>query len=302
MSISIDFDRGRRAAQTLYHAFATTGIHGRTDMPEDEPPGGVQHGSPEHALFITLTVAIDYQRDAPALWDSSRRTWQDPETQYLFVPRLLHEAPAAKIAQDMQRYGLSRKPQKDSHIWRTVGVTLHKKWNGDPRRFLADCGWAAPTILDRLRSDSHVYNGRFVPDYPYLRGPKIGPLWLRMLRDNVSMAELTDLDKVPIPVDIHVARATLCLGVVRGKFDGPMTELFKHVRTAWTGSVVGLSADSRPMIALDVDEPLWHLSKYGCARRKEAGRQCPMLGTCEAVEYCVPGTITMTKQRVGMDT
>jgi len=43
---------------------------------------------------------------------------------------------------------------------------------------------------------------------------------LRMLRDNVGIKKLKNLDKVPIPVGIQVARATLAIGVVRGKFNG----------------------------------------------------------------------------------
>ena len=202
----------------------------------------------------------------------------------------------------MQRYGLSKKPKQDAHIWRTVGVTFFKKWGGDPRGFLADCAWSAPAILHRLRDGSHYYNQRPVEDYPFLRGPKIGPLWLRMLRDNVGIGKLSDLDEVPIPVDIHVARATLCLGVVRGRFRGSLTEVFEHVRQAWSESVVGLSVESRPMIALDLDEPLWHLSKYGCTKRPGDGSQCPMLSTCEAAEFCKSGSITIAKQNIEMNT
>ncbi len=178
MTIQIDADRGSRAAKLLHRAFTTTGIHGRTDMPEDVVPEGVERGSLEHILFITLAVSIDYQRDAPALWESARRTHEDLETRYLFVPECLHETPRTKVAQDLQRYGLSKKRKRDAHIWRTVGVTFFKKWGGAPKLFLADCGWDASVILQRLRDDSHFYNKRLVPDYPYLRGPKIGPLWL----------------------------------------------------------------------------------------------------------------------------
>jgi hypothetical protein len=44
-AITIDVARGRSAAEVLHHAFATTGIHGHTEMPEDLPPAGVERGS-----------------------------------------------------------------------------------------------------------------------------------------------------------------------------------------------------------------------------------------------------------------
>lgn len=40
MSVRIDAERGENAAALLYHSFATTGIHGQTEMPEDAAPIG----------------------------------------------------------------------------------------------------------------------------------------------------------------------------------------------------------------------------------------------------------------------
>ena len=229
VSIVIDAKRGKKVAGLLYNSFTTKGIHGRMDMPEDVVPSGVVRGSLEHTLFITLTVSIDYQRDALLLWESSRKSLQDPDTRYLFDPRLLYEIPLRKTVEDMQKYGLSKKPYKDANIWRTVGVSFFKKWEGDPRNFLQSCDWDSLVILKHLRDDKHLYGGRFVSDYPYLRGPKIAPLWLRMLRDNIGMTQLRSLEKVPIPVDIHVARATLATGVVRGNLKLRLGELFQYI-------------------------------------------------------------------------
>jgi hypothetical protein len=139
MSIVIDNERGKKVAEHLYNSFTTKGIHGRTDMPEDITPNNVVRGSLDRIFFITLTVSIDYQRDAPSLWESSRKTFDDPETRYLFGPKLLHETPFRKIVEDMQKYKLSKKPQKDANIWRTVGVTFYKKYEGKPRNFLKNC-------------------------------------------------------------------------------------------------------------------------------------------------------------------
>lgn len=80
MSILIDSTKGRAVADLLYRLFSSTGIRGSTEMPEDIIPAGVDKGSLEHLLFVTLTVAIDYQRDAPQLWEASRESFTDPET------------------------------------------------------------------------------------------------------------------------------------------------------------------------------------------------------------------------------
>ena len=300
--LKIDADRGKLLAELLYDAFATTGILGNSEMPEDILPAGINKGSLEHLLFITLTVSIDYQRDANVMWAVSRKTYEDPEMRYLFDPASLHNTRSKQIEQDMQKYGLSKKFKKDPNIWRTVGVTFLKKYNGNPMNFLEDCGWDSPVILNRLKSGTHIYNKKEVPDFPYLRGNKIGSLWLRMLRDNVGIKKLKKLDRVPIPVDIHVARSTLAVGVVRGTFSGKLDDLFEIVRQAWFESVRGLRVKNRPMIALDVDEPLWHLSKYGCTKRDKKTGECSKIRRCEAKEYCIPGAININSNHIEMRT
>ncbi len=172
MSLEIDCERGREAAELLFGAFLGSGIFGRTEMPEDILPEGVTRGSIEHLLFITLTVSIDYQRDAVAMWESSRKSCTDPETGWLYDLELLSASKPKQVVETMHKHGLSKKTRKDAHIWRTVGTTFFKKWNGDPRNFLADCGWEATTILGRLKGDTHIYNKRDRNDYPYLRGIK----------------------------------------------------------------------------------------------------------------------------------
>ena len=302
LSLKINSKKGKKVAQQLHNCFSTTGILGNTEMPEDILPIGMKRGSLEHLMFITLTVAIDYQRDANALWLVSRMTWEDPKTQYLFNPKALHRTPPRIVTNDMQKYGLSKKQKKDANIWRTVGVTFLKKWEGNPINFLESCAWDSIVVLNHLKSDTHLYAGKSVPDYPYLRGDKIGPLWLRMLRDNVGIAKLKNLEHVPIPVDIHVARATLATGILRGQFSGNLGELFRHVRGVWFESVRGLKAKNRNMIALDVDEPLWHLSKYGCTHRKKDTGRCHLIAECEAGDFCVKGKVKIEKTQVELDT
>jgi hypothetical protein len=293
MAVIIDSDRGRKAAALLFNAFSTTGIHGHTDMPEDILPLSLERGSLEHILFITLTVSIDYQRDATDLWQRSRQTFNDPSTRYLFDPKALQTTPLPMIIKDMQKYRLSRKPQKDASIWSTVGMTFQKKWQGDPRYFLKSYGWQALHILDHLRGDVHPSGETQVPDFPYLRGAKIGPLWLRMLRDNAGISEIQHLDQVPIPVDIHIGRATLALGIVRGWYSGGFSDLFESIRKAWFESVSNLQVGNRPMIALDVDEPLWHLSHFGCTSRDKQTGSCPLISSCEAKGFCISGKINI---------
>ncbi len=294
MDISIDPEKARKAARKLYDSFNANGIHGRNDMPEDILPNGVERGSLDHLLFITFTTSIDYMRDANSLWEVSRKTFEDPNTRYLYQPSELIRKSLNQIIADMQVHKLSKKINQDAITWRTIGITLYQKWGGDPRKFLESCVWDNLVILKRLEDDSHLEAGKRTPDFPFLKGPKISSLWIRMLRDNIGITHLKKFDEVPIPVDIHIARATLTLGIVRGKYEGNLSNLFPDIRKAWFEIVKGLLIDGRLMIALDLDEPLWHLSRYGCTFRDKLSGECPVIYRCEMNEYCIPGKIDIT--------
>ncbi|MHC1588685.1 MAG: hypothetical protein ACXQS1_02575, partial [Methermicoccaceae archaeon] len=97
-------------------------------------------------------------------------------------------------------------------------------------------------------------------------------------------------------------RATLTTGVVRGQFAGSLSELFEYVRQAWFESVRGLRVRDREMIDLDMDEPLWHLSKYGCTKRDKITGYCPLYSRCEASEFCVRGMVRVENDRVELST
>jgi len=303
MILQANNERGKKLAELLYREFLNGGIHGRTDMAEDEPPEGVAKGSIEHLCFITFTVAIDYMRDAPTLWNNSRRTFSDPETRYLFYPKKLEQAGFGKVVIDMQKHGLSKKPERDANIWYTMGKSFSEKWGGEPRNLIQKCDWDAIKILASLKNDNHYSEGIFKPDFPNLRGPKIGPLWIRMLRDNIGITKIINLDQVPLPVDIHIARATMTTGVLRGQYTGNLEKIFPEIRSAWAESVKGLSVKGRPMIALDIDEPLWHLSKYGCSgNRDKMSGICSAFDRCEAKDFCIKGKIKIEGPSVGIYT
>jgi hypothetical protein len=119
------------SCRNLFESFRKKSIPGRNEMPEDEPPPGVEDGSLDHVLSIRQTVAIDPQRDDDALWESSRKTFADAETRYVFDPGRGACEPK-RVRADLSKYGVSKKPRKDRDICRTVAITFHKKWRKIP--------------------------------------------------------------------------------------------------------------------------------------------------------------------------
>jgi hypothetical protein len=294
-NLHVDVERARHVVEYLYSTFAGggSGIFGERSMPEDILPAGLSQGSREHINFLTLTISVDYMRDALELWRSARRAWSEAGTRYLFEPSIVEQTAIEQLRNDLVRTGIALRPTRDGNAWSAISRTLSRKWNADVKSFLSNCGFHGPTILARLHSDGESSALGWAPDFPLLRGPKIGPLWVRTLRDN-ALLELSGLENVPIPVDVHVMRATLCSGAIRGRYSGSPEKLKHAVRDVWRIATKDLRhPDGRSMIPLDIDEPLWTLSRLGCSSRGNGAlAPCPL--GCPLAPGCVDGFIKIT--------
>jgi hypothetical protein len=279
MPLSTDPERALRAGEMLLEAYRAGSILGPFSMPEDLLPPGVELGSRDHLHFITLTVAIDYMRDADALWAAGRATYADEATCYLFDPSRVAATPFDVVSQDMQKYRLSKKPQKDARIWRDICVTLDRSFGGEVYNLLQHGKFQAPLLLATIR------NPRY--SFPYLKGAKIGPLWLRMLADTWRGQPIRGMAELPIAVDIHVAKATVMTGGVSGPFSGPFQELKQAVVDVWFDACEGTNH-----FPLEFDRMLWLLSRRGCA--KAARFPCEWRSKCPVGTLC---TETSLEQR-----
>lgn len=286
--LKIDIERARTVARLLDEAFLPTGpgIFGEHAQTQTILPMGLIPATREHLLFLTFTNCVNRARDALDLWRRCCDAWANPAYRYLFEPGEVQDAGFDKLRSDLVDLKISRKHQVDCRSWYQIAKTLHQRWTGDPRRFLEACNFHAPTILARLRSD--LTDGE--PAFPLLRGAKIAPLWIRMLCDDAGIV-LSDLADVPIAVDVHVLRATLCSGVITGQYRGREGPLFEQVRRGWHTAVQDLArATGEPMVALDIDEALWTLSRSGCSRRGNGALGvCP--SDCPLADGCAKGAI-----------
>lgn len=262
---------GQEIAPILINAYINGGIFGHPlRMPEAELPEGVVRGSREHLLFLTLTVSIDYRRDADQLWDAARATFNDPETRFLFFPEEVVQKDFQRIINAGKKHNLFIRPSRDAKIWITICKTLHDYYQDSPLTFLEDCNFDAPCIQNRLRDYAALFPG--------LSGDKISALWLRIVWRTAGI-ELNNLKKISIPVDTHIRRATIKTQVITNREDIPENILNCYVRLAWD-----LSLQNTERMPLQIDEPLWHLSRYGCAM---AQNDCPQFNNCPVNHYCI---------------
>ena len=278
MSLILDPQRTLLVGQKLYHTFHNEGILGEISMPEYILPIGVTRGDLAHLHFITLTVSIDYMRDADALWKVSRQTFTDSQTHYLYNPRQVAETSFTKVLADMQRYHLSKKPEKDAKIWYDICQTLTRYFKGNVYELLQTGEFDARLILGLVRNPRYRF--------PYLKGNKIAPLWLRMLADSWQGHPIHALQHLPIPVDRHIAAATVMTGCLRG-IEGVDWETIKdNVTQVWFKACEGTE-----FYPLQFDEALWHLSRRGC--RKTVGFPCQFQSRCPVSQYCTEVSLTI---------
>jgi len=300
-ALIVNSEKAKEVAVILYEKFnSDEGIFGHNVMPEDLLPtwgsdlssSGIERGSYEHLLFITLVVSIDYQRSADQLWESGRKTFEDEQIRWLFMPKELVRKPFPEIVRAMKKHRLAKKPNKDARIWSTVSHSFFKFYDSNPLNLIKECNY------DALKIFGKKFDPRFKKKFPFLSGNKILPLWIRMLHDNVRV-ELNNLNKIPIPVDVHIARATFTTGCLIGKYVGTISDISPKIDEAWK-QTLELVNHSQLKYRLQLDEPLWHLSKYGCRFRN--GNFCPKKTRCPVNQFCVSGVVNVSAARVEIDT
>ena len=125
---------------------------------------------------------------------------------------------------------------------------------------------------------------KYSKDFPFLAGvsgtSKILSLWLRMLKDEANV-QFKNLENVPIPIDIHTARATLTTGCLSGRFSGSFKELVTRAQDAW---IEACKRNGSHFFPLQLDEPLWNLSRFGCSQRQN-GKTCPVSNQCRISHF-----------------
>ena len=252
-----------------------TGVFEGADLPESRPLDNMAPDSYERVMFYTLTVSIDYMRSASDLWDSARKTINDEGVKWVFQPRMVSEKTMPELVEALSKHKLSKKRNRDAEIWRTICLSLLELFDGDPRNLFKEYDYNAYQIFDAMRNK---YGKRF----PYLAGStgtsKILSLWIRIMHKEAGIP-FKGLELVPIPIDIHTARATITTGCVAGDFEGKFGELVNIAKKAWVETCTGTE-----YYPLQLDEALWNLGRFGCSNIVNG--ECQVYARCELAKHC----------------
>ena len=121
--------------------------------------------------------------------------------------------------------------------------------------------------------------------FPMLRGPEIGPMWIRMMA-NPGRAVIDRIDTIPVAVDVQVRRATENLGVAttRGL---PLRKARPVIQQTWTNAaqeadIAGPAGIEGTCAALD--PALWFFGRHGCGHCEKVDEKVCFGRACD---FCV---------------
>jgi hypothetical protein len=271
---------------------------GALDLTErmDAPPTGWA-GMPEVAVaermrslgasgreircVLTFTAAMDRARDADALWFAAQRMFE--EQPWTFAPELVVHRSLTELADVLRRYRVSQRHGVDVAGWRVIAESL-----ADPeaarevRKAVIDGQGDARNLLHALQAISPAGTDRF----PFLRGPKVGPMWVRMIA-HPGGGEIEALDVLPVAVDVQVRKVTEYLGVAdTGNLKLDVAR--PVIQAAWARDVAESGAAGPGDLdgtAAALDPALWFWAKWGCTRCERVGRRVPIGTPCGSCRF-----------------
>ena len=262
------------------------GVNSWAAMPEVEATDELRRmGAPDRAIrsFVTFISAMDRARDATRLWRLGVELFfVHPE---VFDPSVASSIEPAKLSALLSTTGVSQRHKPDAEAWQTIARSVDMQTSPVASAVIDGVGNASELLKDVRSRDR---KGRY--RFPMLRGPKIGPMWIRILA-NPGGAKIDGMDVVPVAVDVHVRRVTVNLGVV-GETDLQGAKAKKTIQKKWkvavaAGDIGGPKGIEGTCAALD--PALWFFGKYGCSRCEQMLKQIPISRVCQRCRLGVCG-------------
>ncbi len=228
-------------------------------------------------LFLTFIAAMDRARNATQLWNAGGRLFErSPES---FDPHHVAGLEVGALAGVLNAARVSQRHGPDSDAWHRIARSLSSGHKSPVSRVIDHGSGEARELLSDLKSPDDNGRARF----PMLRGPKIGPMWVRMMA-NPGRAVIDRIEIIPVAVDVHVRRATENLGVTatRGR---TLAKAKPIIQETWTNGVS--EADIAGPAGIEgtcaaLDPALWFFGRHGCGHCRKANEKVRFGRACDS--------------------
>ena len=222
-----------------------SGKLGDCKMPEDAHPKFAS--DEERLIYFTLPMALNYQRDSYKLWASALKTFEDPQTRFVFDISKLGVFDEVALKEALTKYKLALQPNKQTKTWKRIGITINNQF-GSMSGLFEECDY------DFLKLKKLIQE-RFKSYFPYLSGPKIFNYWSYIIQEYGGI-KLNNSEYISIAPDTHVLQASVKLGVLKSEEAKTMTR--EQVSEKWRE----LLHDSG-INPINMHSPLWFWSRSG---------------------------------------
>lgn len=224
-----------------------TGKLGQTVMPEDSNPGFKDTEVEERFSYFTLPMALNYQRDSYKLWEAARKTFEDPETRFVFDIKEAASRSEEEVRQALMKYKLALQPNKHINTWRTIAKTVNENWGSFAKLMEA----ADEDFLQLKRLLQVDYKKGF----PYLSGPKIFNYWSFII-SAYGRIKLKNRDQIDIAPDTHITQCSVRIAIITQQEAEKLSK--EQISARWRELLAGSGIDP-----IDMHPPLWFWSRNG---------------------------------------
>jgi hypothetical protein len=228
--------------ESLLEAYQRGQLGGQ-QMPEDSKPN-LPRNSEENLLYLTLPMALNYQRNSYKLWESALSTWNDPATHFVFEPNLVIQKSKEELRMALVKHKVALQPNKQPIIWSKICNVIVRDYNGHLSELLEKQNYDIARILNLIQVEKK-------PDFPYLSGNKIANYWLYVLTQYTDLP-FVNRSFLSIAPDTHICQASVRLGLAQ-ETGTPAT-----IAQLWSQLLEGSNLDP-----IDIHTPLWLWSRSG---------------------------------------
>ena len=233
--------------ENLYNAYKEGKLGGEF-MPEDENPN-LEKSSKENFNYFTLPMALNYQRNSYKLWESAKKTYIDPETNFIFNTKDVINSSFEDVQRALIKYRLALQKDKQTQIWIKLCNTIENILNGDIRNLFKINNFDVNKIRKYMQIDHKK-------DFPYLSGNKLCNYWMYVIYQYTNINYI-NREALTIAPDIHVLRSSVKLEIITQKeFESSNAQILNR----YTYSEILKGTKFTP---IDIHTPLWLWGRSG---------------------------------------
>lgn len=223
------------------------GLLGGEVMPEDALLDIV----PESELpnVLTLGMALNYQRNAYALWKAVAKTYLDEGARWVFHPQTVSETSLAEVGEVLGMHRIALQPNRHPEIWQRVATGITRSTQTcDVMGLLASVQFDIAVLKDRMQVTRKA-------EFPYLSGPKIFNYWLYVMETYTGI-QWKSREMITIAPDTHILQASVKLGLCSAEVLRGTVQDRQEVAAAWETVL-----DGSGLAPIDIHTPLWLWSR-----------------------------------------